>query len=78
MFGSLVALVIFPYLQLSRGHITAKKSQDFLPTTFLATVQSTQLNILHLVSNSYFVVVFILLGWLGGKPAVEPYTTASL
>ena len=29
---------------------------------FLAMVQSTQLNVLHLVLNSYFVAVFILLG----------------
>jgi len=78
MFGSLVALVVFPYLQLGRGHVTTRKHQNLLPVTFLATVQSTQLNIFHLVLNSYFVVIFILLGWLGGKPAVEPYTTASL
>jgi len=62
MFGSLLALVIFPYLQLGRGHVTTKRYENLLPTAFLATVQSTQLNVLHLVLNSYFVVVFILLG----------------
>ena len=62
MFGSLLALVIFPYLQLGRGHVTTKRYENLLPTAFLATVQSTQLNALHLVLNSYFVVVFILLG----------------
>jgi hypothetical protein len=36
------------------------------------------LNILHQIVISYFAVVFVLLGWLGGKPAVEPFTSVSL
>jgi len=62
MFGSLLALLIFPYLQLSSGYTTSKKYENFLSVSFLATIQSTQLNILHLVLNSYFAITFILLG----------------
>jgi len=77
MFGSLVILLIFPFIQLNRGFVIRTK-KSFLPTTVLANTQSSQLNIFHSLLMTFLVVTFILLGWLGGKPAVEPYTTVSL
>jgi len=76
MFGSLIVLLVFPYIQLNRGFVAYKNS--FLPTSVLMNTQSSQLNIFHSVLTTFLVVVFVLLGWLGGKPAVEPYTTVSL
>ena len=79
MFGSLIILLIFPYIQFGRGQVLlTKKNKGFLPLFLLSNIQSSQLNILHTISITFLVVTFILLGWLGGKPAVEPYTTVSL
>jgi len=77
MFGSLLILLVFPFIQLNRGFLLRKKT-SFLPLSILTNTQSSQLNIFHTVIMTFFVVVFVLLGWLGGKPAVEPYTTVSL
>jgi len=77
MFGSLLILLVFPYIQLGRGFISYKNN-FFLPVTVLTNTQSSQLNIFHSFLVTFLVVVFVLLGWLGGKPAVEPYTTVSL
>jgi len=62
MFGSLLALVIFPYLQLRSGITITKQKTQFLPLTLLTNIQSAQLNIFHLLVTTHFVTVFILLG----------------
>jgi len=77
MFGSLLILLVFPFIQLNRGFVTYKKF-SFLSVSTLMNTQSSQLNAFHSILMTFLVVVFILLGWLGGKPAVEPYTTVSL
>lgn len=79
MFGALVMLLIFPYLQYGYGSRIDRKEKDlFIPHYILNNTHSAQLNILHQIVIAYFAVVFVLLGWLGGKPAVEPFTTVSL
>jgi len=60
MFGSLLILLVFPYIQLNRGFV--KKKNFFLPTTMLSNTQSSQLNIFHSVAITFLIVVFILLG----------------
>jgi len=61
MFGSLVILLVFPFIQLNRG-FSATSKKIFLPITTLTNIQSSQLNILHSLLMTFFVVTFILLG----------------
>jgi len=61
MFGSLLVLLVFPYIQLNRGFVVCKKF-SFLPTSVLMNTQSSQLNVFHSVLMTFLVVVFILLG----------------
>jgi len=77
MFASLIALLIFPFLKY-RGYLKYWYKKTFCSTELLSILQGAQLNIVHLILSSYLIIVFIFLGWLGGKPAVEPYTTISL
>jgi hypothetical protein len=62
MFGSLLVLFVFPFIQLNRGYIKSKPKNFFLPITLLTNSQSAQLNIFHLVVMTFLVVVFVLLG----------------
>jgi len=62
MFGSLLILLIFPYIQLNRGFVSPKYKNFFLPINLLSNTQSAQLNIFHSVLMTFFVVTFVLLG----------------
>jgi len=78
MFGSLLILLVFPFIQFGQGAWSARKKVAFIPVVLMSSIQGAQFNSLHLFFVSNFTVVFILLGWLGGKPAVEPFTSVSL
>jgi hypothetical protein len=63
MFGALIMLLIFPYLQYGYGSFVERKKKDlFIPQHILNNTHSAQLNILHQIVISYFAVVFVLLG----------------